>query len=200
MVVKIIPYLLLYLDLTVFYFDSYDNKNNRKLVETIVRSMEERISQISTVGVKQKLSSALILGFSSYGGRSGWSKFKTDYSYFDKMFLNEMFAKYGCFNLNEMISVIWCLQYKKLLPEILPSLCVSLKKYFEEKDKIIDANLSKNTKSTIDEMMFYSFANFEKKIKCDSELTESFEGILELLIEKYQDSEAAVLLDEFRIH
>lgn len=186
--------------LTVFYFDSHDNKNNRKLVETIVRSMEERISQISAVGVKRKLSSALILGFSSYGGRSDWSKFKTDYSYFDKMFLNEMFAKYGCFNLNEMISVIWCLQYKKLLPEILPSLCVSLKKYFEEKDKIIDANLSKNTKSAIDEMMFYSFANFEKKIKCDSELTESFEGILELLVEKYQDSEAAVLLDEFRIH
>ncbi len=186
--------------LTAFYFDSHDNKNNRKLVETIVRSIEERISQISAVGVKQKLSSALILGFSSYGGRSGWSKFKTDYSYFDKMFLNQMFAKYGCFNLNEMISVVWCLQYKKLLPEILPSLCVSLKKYFEEKDKIIGANLSKNTKSAIDEMMFYSFANFEKKIKCDSELTESFEGILELLIEKYQDSEAAVLLDEFRIH
>lgn len=187
--------------LTAFYFHSYDNKNNRKLVETIVRKMEECINQISIVGVKQKLSSALILGFSIYGGRSDWSRFKTDYSYSDKMFLNKMFAKYGCFNLNEMISVIWHLQYKKLLPEILPSLWVSLKKYFEEKDKIIiDANLNKNTKSVIDEVMFYSFANFEKKIKCDSELTESFEGVLELLIEQYQNSEAAVLLDKFRIH
>lgn len=186
--------------LTAFYFDSYNNKSDRKLVETIIRKMEKYISQISAVGVKQKLSSALILGFSSYGGRSNWSIFKTDYSYSDKMFLNEMFAKYGYFNINEMIFVIWQLQYKKLLPEILSSLYESLKKYFEKRKQIINQDLNINSINIINEMMFYSFSTFEKQIKCDYGLTESFEGILELLIEKFQNSEAAVLLDEFRIH
>jgi len=98
--------------LTAYYFDSYDNQNNRNLVETIIGKMEKYITQISIINVKQKLSSALILGFSRYDGRSDWSNCKTDYSYSDKMFLNEMFAKYGYFNLNEMVFVVCQLQYK----------------------------------------------------------------------------------------
>ena len=48
--------------------------------------------------------------------------------------------------------------------------------------------------------MFYSYVNYEKETKKDSVLINSFENILQILIEKYSDPKAAILLDEFRIH
>lgn len=186
--------------LTSVYFDYYDNNDGRKFIESIINSLEIQIKKIPIEKVKQKFFSSLIFGFSNYYNISSWEKCKTFYSYRDKMFLNNMFSKYGHFNFNEMIFIIYKLQYKKLLPEILISINNAFKKYFEEKNNIINFNMNPNTLFYIDEIMFYSYINYEKEIKSDFELINSFENILQFLIEKYNDSKAALLLDEFRIH
>ena len=75
-----------------------------------------------------------------------------------------------------------------------------IKKYFIEKNNIINNNIESETLYSIKEIMFYSYVNYEKEIKKDNDLINSFESILQILIEKYNDPKAAILLDEFRIH
>lgn len=193
-------YLKIINQLTPLYFDSYDDREKRDFIEEVLGKLELKIAAIPVERVRQKLSSALILCLDSAGYGTDWSKFKTDYLYSDKMFLNEMFSKYGYLNFNDLINTICKLQYKKLLPEILLSINISFKKYCEKQGEIINSDLSDNALYILDEIMFYSFTEFEKEIKSDDELMFSFESILEILSMKYLDPKAAILLDEFRIH
>ena len=190
-------YLNVLASLTAYYFDSYKNKEQRKHIENVINLMEMYINNISVEWVKKELSKALILGFSRFGGSGDWSKYKTSYDYSDKMFLNDIFSKYGYLHFNDLLAVIYHLQYNKLLPEILISINNSFKKCFvlnwkriEEKEKIINF---------INEIMYCAFVNYESEIKGDSDLITAFEGILLLLIE-LKDEKSAVLLDEFRTH
>ena len=158
---------------------------------------EGYINNIKVEYVKTKLSKVLFLGFNKFGGRGDWSKFKTNYDYSDKVFLNEMFSKYGHLNFYDLLVVIYHLQYKELLPEILISLHSSFKKYCESKNKRI-SDMEKII-SFMNRIMYFAYVNFESETKNDKELISSFEGILCLLIE-LKDEKSAVLLDEFRIH
>lgn len=186
--------------LAPLYFDSYNDKEKRDFVKSIIEELEKYITHINIDNIKQKLLTSLILGFDSDYDKSGWSNLQTNYTYNDKMFFNKMFSKYGYFNFNEMIFTIYKLQYQKLLPEILISIDNSFKKYFIEKNNIINNNIESETLYSIKEIMFYSYVNYEKEIKKDNDLINSFESILQILIEKYNDPKAAILLDEFRIH
>lgn len=190
-------YLNILASLTAFYFDSYDSKEKRVHVEHVIRLLERYINNIQVEYVKTELSRALFLGFDKFGGRGDWSEFKTNYEYSDKVFLNEMFSKYGHLHFYDLLVVIYHLQYKKLLPEILISLHTSFKKYCESMNRHI-SDMEK-TIGFINQIMYFAYVNFESEIKNDKELISSFEGILCLLIES-KDEKSAVLLDEFRIH
>lgn len=190
-------YLNILASLTPFYFDAYDSKEKRQHVENVIRMLEKHINNISGEYVKIELSRALFLGFDKFGGHGDWSKYKTNYEYADKVFLNEMFSKYGYLHFYDLLVVIHHLQYKKLLPEILISIYSSFKKYCESSNKRTD-DLEKVI-GFINQIMYFAYVNFESEIKADNELISSFEGILNLLIE-LNDEKSAVLLDEFRIH
>lgn len=190
-------YLNILASMTWYYFNSYARKDHRKHVENVIRLMEKYINDISVEWIKKELTIALFLGFSRFGGNADWSKYKTNYEYHDKNFLNEMFSKYGYLHFNDLLNVVCHLQYEKLLPEILISIYNSLKKYIELNNK--EANKIENLTYCINRIMYYSFVKFESEIKGDLDLINAFEGILSLLIE-LKDEQAAVLLDEFRIH
>ncbi len=183
--------------LTASYFNCHEDIEKRN-IESIIKKLETRFDLIQIEKVKHALSSSLILGLGKYNFQSDKSELKAKYSYKDKIFLNELFSKYGYLNFDEMMRALFNLKYSELLPEILISINVSFKKYIEE--NILNNNMSNNTFAIINEIVFYSFAEFEKEIKRDFDLIEAFENILLILIEKYQDSKAAILLDEFRIH
>ena len=183
--------------MTAFYFDSYDSKEKRKHVENVIRLMEKYINDVPVNFVKNKLTKALILGFGRFGGSGDWSKYKTNYTYSDKVFLNEIFSKYGYIHFYDLLAVINHLQYSKLLPEILIAIHCSFEKYVRLKNSRPD-ELEKII-SYINQIMYYSFVNYECEIKGDNDLIIAFEGILLLLIE-LKDEKSAVLLDEFRVH
>ena len=96
---------------------------------------------------------------------------------------------------------------KMHLDELLPEILLSLKEAFnkaprEKKYEWDTESLYKiiHDKSFIIESIINkSFFKFNKEIKEDSNLTEAFEFILNILIE-YGNEKAAVILDEFRIH
>lgn len=190
-------YLNILASMTAFYFDAYDSKKRRKHIEVVIRVLEKYINNIPIKYVKDELSKALFLGFSKFNGNGDWSKYKTNYDYSDKAFLNDIFSKYGYLHFWDLLVVIHQLQYKKLLPEILISIYNSFKKLVELRGNRI-RNLDK-IMDFINQIIYYAYVNCESEIKGDSELINAFEGILSLLIE-LKDEKAAVLLDEFRIH
>ncbi len=190
-------YLTILASMTAYYFASYDSKENRKHVEKVIRLMEKYINQIPIEWIKNELIRALFLGFDKFGTRSDWSMSNANYGYSDKMFLNDIFSKYGHIHFSELLVVIQHLQYKKLLPEILISIHKSFEKYFILSSKRNDE--LKKIIEFINQIMYYSFVNFEREIKDKDELINAFEGILSILIE-LKDEKSAVLLDEFRVH
>lgn len=190
-------YLNIFASLTAYYFDAYDSKEKRRHIENVIRLMEKYINNIPIEYIKYELSKALFLGFSRYGGIGDWSNLKTIYTYSDKVFLNDIFSKYGNLHFYDLLVVIDHLQYKKLLPEILIGIYNSFNKYNESENKSV--NKLEQIIDFINQIMYHAFVHCEEDIKGDTELINAFEGILLLLI-KLKDEKAAVLLDEFRIH
>ena len=183
------------------YFDSYNNPSMRFECQNIMKKLEEIISSITNDFVKNELTKSLIMFIPEFEMMGDWSKCVTQYSYADKMFLSEMFEKYGGEHLEDLFLTIYKLHIKQLLPEILIPLNIAIinskelnkqkKQHFE---KIIEDN-----KTILLIIVSKSYFEFNKEIKADVKTTEAYENILEIMIElNYQ--EAALLLDEFRVH
>ena len=86
---------------------------------------------------------------------------------------------------------------KALLPEVLIPLNISLQKLKENLlhyEKIV-----KESEGVINKIITKAFLDFNDEVKADRELTQVFENFLSMLIELDME-EAAVILDEFRIH
>lgn len=188
-------YLDVLASMTWHYFVAYNSPENREHIMNVILSMENYINKISKKEIKNELSKALILGFSKYNQYGDWSKCKTEYSYQDKMFLNDKFSKYGYLNFYDMLKVIKKLNFGKLLPEILNSISISFEKYIKSNK----TNITNEIISFIGEIMWYSFVTHEEEIKNDSELTKSFENILSNMIE-LNDKASVIILDNFRTH
>lgn len=178
------------------FFDSHTSTQRRLACIASVKQLEKTILKLTNDRVKKELCSSLV--FADKDGYWGdWSKLKTRYSFADKQFLNDMFAKYGKYHLKEIIQAIYRMHIKELLPEILISF----------NQAIIGAKeLSKTyRKDIIDQKIIVlwivseAFLKHSDQIKSDYELTTAYESILTELIELRFET-AAVLLDEFRIH
>lgn len=183
------------------YFDSHSNKDKRGNCEDIIFELESRIAEINKEQVKVQLYKSLILSITRYGGSGDWSKCPSGYSYLDKQFLNSLFSKYGRFHLKEMLETIYKLRLDELLPEILLSVrdafknIVPTNKFYSETFE----GIVKEKKRIVLSLITKAYLNFSNIIKDDYDLTESFEEILEMLIEINYE-EAATILDEFRVH
>lgn len=113
------------------------------------------------------------------------------------MFLNDIWSKYGWLHFKNLLYVIDQMHIKDLLPEVLIPLNVSLQKM-----KANSAQYEKHVKENeiiINKIITKAFMDFNDEIKSDDELTKAFEGFLNLLLELDME-EAAVILDEFRVH
>lgn len=126
-----------------------------------------------------------------------WNELHTEYSYKDKMFLNEIWSKYGWLHFKNLLYVINQMHITELLPEIILPLNESLRKCGEnyaDCKEMIKANAV-----IINKIITKAFLDFNDDIKCDHELVKAFEEVLETLV-GFGMEEAAVILDEFRVH
>lgn len=178
------------------FFDSYVDSKRRNICKKKILYIEKKVNDIDEEYVRIQLYKSLMLSVTRYC-TGDWSKIKTNYSYVDKQFLNKQFTKYGKYHIKELLRTIYQMHMDELLPEILISIRNSfqnaksgvnkLKKSIREQEAIVQLIILK------------SFITYSDKIKQDQELIEAYEDILEILINLNYE-QAAVILDEFRIH
>lgn len=189
--------------LLFYYFNAYNDKIKRQNCEQILYALEKKISTINNERIKVAFYKSLTLSLTRLGGSGDWSEYKTSYSYHDKYFLNEMFSKYGEYHLKELFDTVYKLHIEELLPEILLSIRDAMQKASEERkhewrtNSLID--IVKERKSIILMLITKSYFDFNAKIKKDKELIKAFEEIL-IILKELNYEEAALILDEFRIH
>lgn len=177
------------------YVDAYNNPSRRKQCENALSAIEAKVNAISCADwVRQELYRSLILSASGFKG--DWSKVPTDYSYADIQFLNDMFSKYGKYNFNYFMLTIYKMKLEKLLPHILPSIADTVTGFATT---YFDISHLEDIKWILDHLILLSYLKFSDEIKQDAELTVAYERILETLI-GLRFENAAVLLDEFRVH
>lgn len=182
--------------LLAIYFDAHNDTGVRKQCEETIKYMENKINSISNDKVKNKLYGLLFLT-PGYFHMDNCNKLHTKYSYKDKMFLNDIWTKYGWIHFNNFLYVIDQMYIKALLPEVLIPLNISLIKL---KDSSLEyERCIKENEEIVNKIITKAFLDFNDEIKSDEEITLAFESFLNILVELDME-EAAVILDEFRVH
>ncbi len=177
------------------YVDAYNNHPRRKQCEEALSTIESKVNGINCADwVRQELYRSLILSVRGFEG--DWSNIPTSYSYADIQFLNAMFSKYGKYNFNYFMLTIYRMKFEKLLPYILPSIADTITEFTAN---YFDTSLLEDTRWILNHLILLAYLKFSDAIKQDAELTASYERILEALIDLRFEN-AAVLLDEFRVH
>lgn len=158
--------------------------------------IEKKVNDIDEEYVRIQLYKSLMLSVTRYC-TGDWSKIKTNYSYVDKQFLNKQFTKYGKYHIKELLRTIYQMHMDELLPEILISIRNSFQNAKSEVNKFKKS--IREQEAIVQLIILKSFITYSDKIKQDQELIEAYEDILEILINLNYE-QAAVILDEFRIH
>lgn len=178
------------------YFDGHKDLDSRRLIEHNILKIEECILNLPESWIKQELSRMLLLSLPQYG-MEDLNKIQTSYSYVDKAFLTGLWSKYGHEHFIELINIIYQLHITELLPEIIIVIYKSLMKL---QGNLQELKLQVNAVELILNMIITkAFLEFSDTIKDDAKLLAAYEGILEVLI-SIGIKEAAVILDEFRVH
>ena len=89
------------------------------------------------------------------------------------------------------------MKVKELLPEVLISINSVMEKCGQDQWKFV--TLLQNNYITLNKIITLADVYYRDEIRLDGELREAYDGLLTLLA-KFNFREAAVLLDEFRIH
>ncbi len=177
------------------YVDAYKTPLRRKQCEITLSAIEERINAINCADwVRRELYRALILSVRGFEG--DWSNVTTSYSYSDIQFLNTMFGRYGKYNFNYFMLTVYKMKLEKLLPNILPSIATTVTEFTTS---YFNASHLEDTRWILNRLILLAYLKFSDKIKQDAELTIAYEKTLETLI-SLRFENAAVLLDEFRVH
>lgn len=178
------------------FFDSYVDSKRRNIRKKKILYIEKKVNDIDEEYVRIQLYKSLMLSVTRYC-TGDWSKIKTNYSYVDKQFLNKQFTKYGKYHIKELLRTIYQMHMDELLPEILISIRNSFQNAKSEVNKFKKS--IREQEAIVQLIILKSFITYSDKIKQDQELIEAYEDILEILINLNYE-QAAVILDEFRIH
>ncbi|WP_270491040.1 SMEK domain-containing protein [Holdemanella porci] len=178
------------------FFDSYVDSKRRNICKKKILYIEKKVNDIDEEYVRIQLYKSLMLSVTRYC-TGDWSKIKTNYSYVDKQFLNKQFTKYGKYHIKELLRTIYQMHMDELLPEILISIRNSFQNAKSEVNKFKKSIREQG--AIVQLIILKSFITYSDKIKQDQELIEAYEDILEILINLNYE-QAAVILDEFRIH
>ncbi len=178
------------------FFDSYVDLKRRSVCKKKILYIEKKVNNINEECVRIQLYKSLMFSVTMYCS-GDWRKCITNYSYIDKQFLNVQFTKYGKYHIKELLRTIYQMHVDELLPEILVSIRDSFQNAKSEVTKFRKS--IKEQEMIVQLIILKSFTAYSDKIKQDQELIEAYEGILEILVNLNYE-QAAVILDEFRIH
>lgn len=108
--------------------------------------------------------------------------------------------KYGADHLLEFVNTIYAMHIKDLLPEVIIPLSHAIIKANDNTEEFARDIIPNSQFMTIMNLIMTSaYMNHQDAIKQDADLSDAYESMLECMI-KYNCSEAAVILNDFRIH
>lgn len=178
------------------FLDAWQNSERRCIYKKKIQYLEQKVNGIEDEHVRIQLYKSLFFSITRYC-TVDLSQCPTNYSYEDICFLNGQFSKYGKYHLQEMLQTVYQLHIDELLPHILNSIndCFSAAKSNLGRF----ATIIRDNRWIVQLIIYKAFIKYSEEIKNDYQLTLAYENILETLVTlNYED--AAVLLDEFRLH
>lgn len=178
------------------FFDAYGDPKRRNRCKKKILYIEQKVASIDVEHIRLQLYQSLMFSVTRYCC-GDWSKCRTSYSFIDKQFLNEQFSKYGKYHVGKLLETIYQLRIDELLPEILVSIRNSFRDAKAESDKF--SRDIQEQRGIVNMIILKSFVRCSDMIKQDQELITAYQDILEILIDLNYE-EAAVILDEFRVH
>ena len=189
--------------LPAYYFDGHKDETHRRHCEIVLHRLETIVTDIKNDALRHELERILIFSPGRYGLLGDWSKIKVSYCNRDKVFLGEMFKKYGFNHINDIVNVIFKFHYSELFPEILPTFASSLidaeKNAVSASDRADLAKIITDNISTLHILNNSLFFDFGSAIKHNQEYISAYEGLLRVMV-SFGDEQAAILLDSFRMH
>ena len=185
-------YLSIFGCLATLYFDSYEDRAKRMHCRTCIEYAEEKIGKIPNSYVKNQMEKALIFGSEPMVG--DWNECETHYSFEDKRFICGLWGKYYCNHVNDILNALYKMKIDELLPEVLPIVCNTVNAIKNRSDV-----LEENSWKIIKTFVLKALLDFSEIIKSDIEYHDSYEKLLNILID-LGDESAAVILDEYRTH
>lgn len=178
------------------FLDGWSDLKRRQVCIKKIRYLEKKVNNINDEYVKIQLYKSLFFSVTKYCAVS-FTQCPTKYSYEDICFLNDQFSKYGKYHFDEMLLTIYQLHIDELLPYILISVNNCISEAMPNK-KQLSATIEKNY-VIIQKIIYKALIKWSEKIKSDGQLIFSYENILQALVELNHE-DAAVILDEFRLH
>lgn len=178
------------------FLDAWQNSERRRTCKKKIRYLEQKVNGIEDEHVRVQLYKSLFFSVTRYC-RADLSKCPTGYSYEDICFLNEQLSKYGKYHLQEMLQTVYQLHIDEVLPHILNSINDCFNAAKSNLGRF--ATIIRNNRWIVQLIIYKAFIKYSEEIKNDYQLTLAYENILKTLVTlNYED--AAVLLDEFRLH
>ena len=191
-------YLQVYSAQAAYYFDAYQDRARRSLIESNMAKLENAVCTITDEKAKKNMYKLLIFANYKYSNPD-WSKYKTSYSYTDKMFLGRLFSAYGHYHLEDLLKVIYKMKIKELLPETILSIEKSFSKAELSKQGFFRLISNPNTQFILDLIITEALIEYSDIIKMDNDLSDAFENLL-LLLSGFDYEKAAIILDSFRVN
>ncbi len=173
--------------LVPIYFDAYNDSSKRNYICKILDKIKEKVRKVEVS--KKNLSNCLTFTRPKYYG--SWENYQTSYSLTDKKYISTCIKEFGIYNPAQVFENIYVLHSNELLPEILIGMVGVI-------DHISAEELNKS-KDYLISIMSQAFCNHFEKIKDSKDLSIAFEKVLLKMI-AFSIPEAALILDEFRIH
>ncbi len=180
--------------LSLNYFDSYNNQTERKLYQNIILKIEDYI--LGNNNTPQSMYKSLIFGMPKW--LSSFEKCKTEFTEENIDFINNQFIKFGEFCFKDVLITIKQFKIDKLVPNILISLSVIIESLFN-KNAVLLKQLVFEFRFIVVEIITTAYLKTNRLIKKNQKLIDSYKKMLEILI-NLRIPEAAVLLDEFNLH
>jgi hypothetical protein len=178
-------------NMVLTYFDAYDNRTIRTHIEHVLDMLANTLNRFPNKDDLLKIFYPSLIFSTPHMFTDYWNTCNTHYSVQEKEYIIKKFVDYGKYDINETIRNFIKLKSEALLPEGLEALAETMT--FSSHHLDLD---SRNNLLYICSIAFYKFRD---EIKKDEMITEYFENILTYLVVK-EIPEAAVILEEFRIH
>lgn len=180
------------------YFDAFSDKHIRNSVQDKIKYLELTLKKnIENKKISDCFYKTLILWPGRYLKWEAWDDCKTEYNYSDKMFLINLYEKYGQYDINRFLKSIYMLKYEKMMPEIVKPMS-SVLSNLDTNNKAVLTEAISNHSFTLIQFISEAYCNHRAEIKSKDELCCCFEKLLNILI-SYGLNEAAVLLIEFQV-